>query len=67
MYIHFEALLRRVKTTPNTPVFNVPDVDRNVWQDVSYAQFWSDIEHVARYWRRTLTGLVEDREVVGVW
>jgi hypothetical protein len=59
MYIHFEALLC-VKTTPDT------SVNKNERQAVSYAQFWSDVERVARYWRRTSNGFVKDREVVGV-
>lgn len=57
----------------SAPAFKIPFIDSESkeirrWEDISYSQFLSDVEHFARYWlQRLATDGVEPRSVVGMW
>ncbi|THH30086.1 hypothetical protein EUX98_g4130 [Antrodiella citrinella] len=67
------ALEETVARVPSAPAFKIPHVDSETqqvleWEDISYSQFLSDIEHFAKYWLRTLTtDGVQPRSVIGMW
>lgn len=55
------------------PAFKVPLIDSQSkeilrWENISYSQFLSDVEHSARYWSQRLAADgIASRSTVGVW
>ena len=70
---HLSVLYESAARFSTSTVFRVPIADpatRRVsdWSRITYAQFLNDVEHYARYWRRTLRfHHVPEQSVVGMW
>ncbi|KZP19040.1 acetyl-CoA synthetase-like protein [Athelia psychrophila] len=68
-YSNFRALAARVASTPDAPVFKLPDLLKpGNWVDVPYSRFQADIHHMAKFWNSRLTfqGIAMG-SVIGVW
>ena len=70
-FVHFKTLHARVASHPNTAVFRLPKADAlggRQWVDVSYIQFQTDIERMAKFWFTKLSAHdIPSRSVVGIW
>ncbi|KAF8486688.1 hypothetical protein JB92DRAFT_3256897 [Gautieria morchelliformis] len=69
-FIHFEALRARVTSHPHAPIFKLPKPGAlgREWVNVSYKDFQTDIERMAKYWLAKLASQgLPPRSVVGVW
>ncbi|KZP27573.1 acetyl-CoA synthetase-like protein [Athelia psychrophila] len=68
-YNNFRALADRVASTPDAPVFKLPDLLKpGNWVDVPYSQFQTNIHHMAKFWNSKLTSRgIAMGSVIGVW
>lgn len=68
-YSNFRALAERVASSPDAPVFKLPDALRpGSWKDVSYSQFQANIHLMAKFWNSKLCSRgIKMGSVVGVW
>ncbi|KZP27584.1 acetyl-CoA synthetase-like protein [Athelia psychrophila] len=68
-YNNFKALADRVASTPDAPVFKLPNLLKpGNWVDVPYSQFQANIHHMAKFWNAKLTSRgIAMGSVIGVW
>ncbi|KAH8102493.1 acetyl-CoA synthetase-like protein [Cristinia sonorae] len=70
---HLNVLEQSALRFASSPAFKIPHLDADSheilqWEDISYSQFLSDVEHFAKYWLQRLTSSgVASRSVVGIW
>jgi hypothetical protein len=70
---HFSVLQISASLYASLPAFYVPQIlsesgDAESWAPVSYTQFLTDVELLARHWAHVLTlDGIPRRSVVGMW
>ncbi|GJJ09119.1 hypothetical protein Clacol_003341 [Clathrus columnatus] len=63
---HLTAIEQASRTKPDNTAFKIPF--ENGWKNISYKQFWNDVQRVGVYWSKMLVEQgVKEREVVGLW